>query len=100
MWFDAVVPIMEKTWSTVLYEREHGFEHRKPVKRMKSEETADKTDKTKNGSGLNKCMIIVNKDTGSVDVHSNVESNDIHININDDIKIRTESIDETRQKIK
>jgi len=36
-WMDAVLPEFRQVWETVLYEREHGYSHRKPKKRQKRE---------------------------------------------------------------
>ena len=32
-WFESIVPQFEKIWKTILYEREHGFAHRKAKRR-------------------------------------------------------------------
>ena len=34
-WFAASLPQFKKTWNTILYERQHGHDHRKPKKREK-----------------------------------------------------------------
>ena len=33
IWFDNALPQFKKTWETILYEREHGYDHRKAKKR-------------------------------------------------------------------
>lgn len=33
-WFQSALPIFKETWDTILYEREHGYAHRKPKKRI------------------------------------------------------------------
>jgi len=35
LWFNGVFQQIKKTWDTILYERTHGYEHRKPKKRKK-----------------------------------------------------------------
>jgi hypothetical protein len=93
-WFQSVVPTIEKAWETIVYEREHGFEHRKPNKRTRTMSISE----TSNAQDTSKCMITLNKDTGIVDVNTSSDVNEIEVIITDDMKIRTESIDETRQK--
>ena len=90
MWFDAVVPTMQKAWETIVYEREHGFDHRKPAKRVKAVPATSTPQ-------INRCMITLDKETGTIGMSSSVD--DIQISMPDDMKIRTESIDETRQKL-
>ena len=36
-WFSGTIPIIKKGWETVLYERNHGFDHRATQKRVKKE---------------------------------------------------------------
>ena len=95
-WFNTVVHTMEKTWNTVLYEREHGYEHRKPIKR------APKVSR-ESIKAPNKCLISINKESGDIVLNDNSgeenNNNKIENSIQDNMKIRTESIDETRQKI-
>lgn len=95
-WFNTVVHTMEKTWNTVLYEREHGYEHRKPIKR------APKVSR-ESIKAPNKCLISINKESGDIVLNDNSgeenNNNKIENSIPDNMKIRTESIDETRQKI-
>jgi len=40
MWFDAALPVLQKYWETILYEREHGYEHRVAKKRVSNAVTA------------------------------------------------------------
>ena len=94
-WFDSVVTTMEKTWNTVLHEREHGYEHRRPKKRAPKvlPETT---------SLPSKCLLTIDKETGDIDLNNklnNESSDDMDSRIPENMKIRTESIDETRQKI-
>lgn len=94
-WFNTVVPTMEKTWNTVLHEREHGYDHRKPMKR---------TPKVVRESTVQPsvCLLTIDKDTGDIDLNNNTQSSggfDNETQIPENMKIRTESIDETRQKI-
>lgn len=96
-WFQSVVPTIEKAWETVIYEREHGFDHRKPTKRSKSNSTSNVLDNPENTINQQRCMITLNKDTGSVGVNT-TDVNEVEVIITEDMKIRTESIDETRQK--
>ena len=37
-WFNGVVNDIHNCWKTILYERQHGYEHRRPKKRKKKEE--------------------------------------------------------------
>ena len=37
-WFRGVVEDIRDVWKTILYDREHGYDHRKPKKRKKKEE--------------------------------------------------------------
>ena len=38
-WFTAVLPQFQKIWETILYERIHGFAHRKAKKRVPTKKT-------------------------------------------------------------
>ena len=94
-WFNTVVPTMEKTWNTVLHEREHGYEHRKPAKR-----TPKVVRETTVQPSV--CLLTIDKETGNIDLNSNIHNSngyDNETHIPENMKIRTESIDETRQKI-
>lgn len=95
IWFDTVVGTMEKTWKTVVYERENGYDHRKPMKRTKTSLT--KQDETLTLKPT-KCLIKLSDDEEDISVPSEIKD-ESEINLLDNIKIRTESIDETRQKI-
>ena len=94
-WFDTVVGTMEKTWKTVVYERENGYDHRKPMKRTKASLT--KQDETLTLKPT-KCLIKLGDDEEDISVPSEIKD-ESEIDLLDNIKIRTESIDETRQKI-
>ena len=101
-WFDAVVPTMQKAWETIVYERENGFDHRKPAKRVKAVPTTSGSHPNGDVVSSSRCMITLDKETGSIgvndDTHDTDDTDDIQISIPEDLKIRTESIDETRQK--
>ena len=45
MWFHAVKEQFKETWDTILYEREHGYEHREPKKRQRKLSNVDDKDK-------------------------------------------------------
>ena len=42
-WFQSIVPEIKSFWDTIIYEREHGYDHRKPNKRQKKENNQDST---------------------------------------------------------
>lgn len=82
-WFKNCIDKIRDIWKTIEYEREHGYEHRAPVRREKK--NIDKGDE----SNINKCLININK-------ISNVDcsQNNITITTNEKLKIRTESFEE------
>ena len=47
VWFNSVKDKFKKTWETILYEREHGYEHREPQKRQRKLSSVDENDKIK-----------------------------------------------------
>ena len=90
---------MQKAWETIVYERENGFDHRKPAKRVKAVPTTSGSHPNGDVVSSSRCMITLDKETGSIGVNDDTrDTDDIQISIPEDLKIRTESIDETRQK--
>ena len=89
-WFKNSIEKIENIWKTIEYEREHGYEHRAPVKREK------KNTLLQNSEHKSKCLINVKQ-------VSNVEDgsyNNISIpetQIDKFKKIRTESFDEVNK---
>ena len=80
-WFKAVYPEFKELWDTILKERETGFEHRKPKKRIKTKKKLTPNSLTK-----------LKTDTKILFMDSNI-SPKIDEKQNIVIKVRTESID-------
>lgn len=91
-WFDAAIPILTDTWEVISKERETGYQHRAPAKRgvKKNIETS------KSGNNDNGCLLHINQTTGDVVKNTGPLSKFIEISP----KIRTESIDESRERYK
>ena len=102
-WFDIAVSFLQSAWNTIETERETGYSHRAPMKRVPRQTPSDNT------LFQSGCMITLNKETGSVNVageestlpsetHDDSDGNNERsvMNLN---HVRTESIDETRGKI-
>ena len=51
IWFNHVKPILDNFWKTILHDREHGYEHRAPQRKLKES----------SGESGKKCLIDVNK---------------------------------------
>ena len=41
LWFESAIPVLENIWNIIVKERENGFEHRAPRKRIKSDTKKD-----------------------------------------------------------
>ena len=89
-WFKNCIGKIEEVWKTIEYEREHGYEHRAPVKREK------KVISQQNSEYKAKCLInikqVSNVDDGS---YNNISISDTQIDKFK--KIRTESFDEVNK---
>lgn len=94
-WFEAAKPYFEKTWNTILIEKNEGYEHRKATKRVtKPSNIISKHDKL-----ISKINKIANskysKNTIIDKVHTSINDNNIVDNTgNNIIRIRTQSFDE------
>jgi len=84
-WFQDTVTTLSDTWETILKERESGCQHRAPTKRVKKEQQIEET----------ACLLNFDKTTGKVSL--NKTSSEKTNTILPFLKIRTESIDETKQ---
>jgi len=103
-WFNENIHFLEEIWKTIEYERIHGYEHRAPSKK-------NKTDNINDSSKTNyKCLLQIDTDTGDVTL-STSNSETINLISNDDVattttttnnnilqffKIRTQSFDEIK----
>jgi putative phage-type endonuclease len=84
-WFQDTVVTLSETWDTILKERQSGCQHRAPTKRIKKEQQMEETI----------CLLNFDKTTGKVSL--NKMSSENANTILPFLKIRTESIDETKQ---
>ena len=90
-WFQDNIGAMEELWRIVEKEREQGYSHRAPIKRVKPQLAA-----TENTQGSQSgCLININKINGK----TNVAQEMIAGSPPQVIRIRTESMDETKQSI-
>ena len=87
-WFQDNIGAMEELWKIVEKERIHGYSHRAPIKRVKP--VASETSQLQSG-----CLININKINGK----TNFSQETIAGTPPQVIRIRTESIDETKQSI-
>ena len=88
-WFQDNIGAMEELWRIVEKEREQGYSHRAPIKRVKPQLASD-TNQLQSG-----CLININKINGkTMCAQETISGSPPQI-----IKIRTESIDETKQSI-
>ena len=91
-WFQDNIGQMEELWKIVEKERVQGYSHRAPVKRAKPQMVlSENISASQNG-----CLININKINGK----TNVTQETIAGSPPQVIRIRTESIDETKQSIK
>ena len=90
-WFQDNIGEMEELWKIVEKERIHGYSHRAPIKRVKPQiPSLENTASFQSG-----CLININKINGKTNVsQENIAGSPPQI-----IRIRTESIDETKQNI-
>ena len=91
-WFQDNIGQMEELWKIVEKERVQGYSHRAPIKRVKPQMVlSENISASQNG-----CLININKINGK----TNVTQETIAGTPPQVIRIRTESIDETKQSIK
>ncbi len=90
-WFQDNIGEMEELWKVVEKERVQGYSHRAPIKRVKLQVAP--TENT--GNSQSGCLININKINGK----TNVTQETIAGSPPQIIRIRTESIDETKQTI-
>ena len=86
-WFEKNIPALQHIWSIIEKERQTGYEHRMPKKRMLKSEPNVSTSSSETPS----CLIRVNKQTNKTHIISEPStlSNGV-------IKIRTQSFDESK----
>jgi len=100
-WFQDNIGQLENVWNTIVKERETGFAHRAPMRRSKKE-----TYGQDNGAADEVCLLNFDKATGKVSVASGGKTSRSN-SLTDApasgpapfFKIRTESFDETRNRI-
>jgi len=89
-WFNDNIPTLAEVWNIILKERQTGYEHRAPAKRVKKEQPIEET----------VCLLNLDKITGKVSLNSQGKtSRSNSITEGPFFKIRTESIDETKQTV-
>ncbi len=94
-WFQDNISTLQEVWKTIEHERTHGFQHRAPVKRVP---TASKTNNQPENAGQSGCLISLDKETGQVSVNS-ASPHPAPTILAIDLKIRTESFDDTKEKM-
>jgi hypothetical protein len=94
-WFQDNIGQLASVWSTILKERETGFAHRAPVKRAKKDIQQDGTEMEE------VCLLNFDKTTGKVTLAASSGKTSRSNSIVDGpfFKIRTESFDETKNKV-
>lgn len=97
VWFQSNAKQLEDVWNIILKERETGYEHRAPNKRAKKESKPDEE---------HVCLLNIDKLSGKVTLNQSNSSNSnkssrsnsiTDVSVAPFFKIRTESIDETKQ---
>jgi hypothetical protein len=96
-WFQDNISTLQQVWKTIEYERAHGFQHRAPAKRIAT--TASKANNQFENAGQNGCLISLDKETGQVSVNSSTSPHPAPTIMAIDLKIRTESFDDTKEKM-
>lgn len=95
-WFQDNIATLQDVWKTIEYERVHGYQHRAPVKRT------NKTNNQPENEGQSSCLISLDKDTGQVSINKQPRQNQQHPQPQQiilELKIRTESFDDTKDKM-
>jgi hypothetical protein len=99
VWFQSNIKQLEDVWNIILKERESGYEHRAPNKRVKKELKSDEEPV---------CLLNLDKLSGKVTLNQSKSSNQnsnkssrsnsiTEASVAPFFKIRTESIDETKE---
>jgi hypothetical protein len=96
-WFQDNISTLQQVWKTIEYERAHGFQHRAPAKRTAL--TISKMNNQSENAGQNGCLISLDKETGQVSVNSGSSPYSVPTIMAIDLKIRTESFDDTKEKM-
>ena len=87
-WFQDNIQILADVWDTILKERQTGCEHRAPNKRAKKEQPVEET----------VCLLNLDKLTGKVTLTSSGKTSRSNSIVDGPFfKVRTESMDETKQ---
>jgi hypothetical protein len=94
-WFQDNISTLQEVWKTIEYERANGFQHRAPVKRVAA---TSKTNNQPENAGQTGCLISLDKETGQVSVLASSPHPAPTI-MTIDLKIRTESFDDTKEKM-
>jgi hypothetical protein len=99
-WFQDNISTLQQVWKTIEYERAHGFQHRAPASRTAAT-AISKTNTQSENAGQNGCLISLDKETGQVSVNSGLSSSPhpTPTIMAIDLKIRTESFDDTKEKM-
>ena len=103
-WFSEAAPYLKKAWETIDTERETGYQHREPNKRTPKQPTIEASLPNP------KCLIQIDKETGELKLSQDAETKDkkdelpigsppIDMFLGNEFKVRTESIDETRERM-
>jgi hypothetical protein len=95
-WFQDNISTLQQVWKTIEHERANGFQHRAPVKRMAT--TSSKMNNQPENAGQSGCLISLDKETGQVSVNS-ASPHPAPTILAIDLKIRTESFDDTKEKM-
>jgi putative phage-type endonuclease len=93
-WFQDNISTLQEVWKTIEYERANGFQHRAPARRTAS--TISKMNNQSENAGQSGCLISLDKETGQVSVNTAASPPTI---MAIDLKIRTESFDDTKEKM-
>jgi len=94
-WFQDNISTLQQVWKTIEHERAHGFQHRAPAKRVAA---TSKMNGQSENAGQSGCLISLDKETGQVSVNSGSPHLAPTI-MAIDLKIRTESFDDTKEKM-
>jgi len=89
-WFKDNIITLQETWEIILKERQTGCEHRAPARRSKKEPPLEETN----------CLLTLDKISGKVSLNNSGKSSRSNSIIDGPFfKIRTESMDETKQTL-
>jgi putative phage-type endonuclease len=94
-WFNDNITDISNIWDIIIQERENGFQHRAPTKKIKQSKATNRDDLEPN------CCFIQINNNGKVTIDRTSRSNSIIDESHDHvITIRTESFDDTKQEMK